>query len=425
MTSRFFYWCCLLVLWCAPALASPLAVVDGQQQLWLATPQGLQVFASGQYQATPHTTYGMANGLPADTITGLAHVPGQGVWVGTTQGLVLFANNAFVKKGFADGLFENAVTCLYTDPGHNLYVCTGQRTYVYTGSVFKPIKILEGQAVRGAVVAGKNLLFLTNAGQQLVPGHWQVAVTVAWWWFLLIDVLLLAAFVVWYRRQKGKSYGVTYAQQQQQMLLAQMNPHFIFNSLNSVQKFILENNKELAQDYLAQFAQLMRGILEQSRRSTITVGEELATLRRYLDLERTRFSDAFDYSITVSEPDLEKAELPIMLLQPFVENAVWHGRMNTQNQGAIAINITQQGQTLVCTVTDNGIGISQAQEAGKEGGQAQNGQKRRSRASQIVHERIALLNSRRRQKITLTIADRKEANPTQTGTEVTLQIPLS
>jgi sensor histidine kinase YesM len=142
-----------------------------------------------------------------------------------------------------------------------------------------------------------------------------------------------------------------------QLLRAQMNPHFIFNSLNSVKSFIIKNDPRAAGDYLSKFAHLMRMILSNSKRNTVSLTNELETLKVYITLEQMRFSESFDYSIDIDPAlDTEHIEVLPLLLQPFVENAIWHGLLHKESKGTIQIALKKIGDFVQITIDDDGIG---------------------------------------------------------------------
>lgn len=147
-------------------------------------------------------------------------------------------------------------------------------------------------------------------------------------------------------------------------LRAQMDPHFIFNSLNSIQHFITKNDGKLARQYLTKFADLIRRILNNSREETISLEEELDALKLYIDLERLRFDYSFTYQIEIDdEIDAEEEELPTMLIQPYVENAIIHGLKNrADNEGVLHIQIRPDDENLVIVVEDNGVGREKAKQ---------------------------------------------------------------
>lgn len=146
---------------------------------------------------------------------------------------------------------------------------------------------------------------------------------------------------------------------------AQMNPHFIFNCLNSIQLFIMQHREELAQEYLSDFSLLIRQTLEMSKINFVSLDEEIQYLQTYLRLEKMRFEDRMDYEIIVApQLDIHKAELPTMLLQPYVENAVKHGINHPLHKGLISLRFEEQAESLICSVEDNGIGIKRTKAIG-------------------------------------------------------------
>ncbi len=142
------------------------------------------------------------------------------------------------------------------------------------------------------------------------------------------------------------------------VLRSQMNPHFIFNSLNSIQKYIWENKQEDASEYLTKFARLMRTILENSGTKMVTLESELNALNLYVELEHRRSNNKFDYEIHTGDClDPSSILLPSLLLQPYVENAIWHGLLPKEDRGFLHIGIFPNGNELLkCVIEDNGVG---------------------------------------------------------------------
>src|SRR5258708_26049998 len=122
-------------------------------------------------------------------------------------------------------------------------------------------------------------------------------------------------------------------------LRSQMNPHFIFNCLNAINRFILKDESEAASDYLTKFSRLIRMVLNNSRHSLISLDDEIEVLRLYLDMERLRFKNSFDYSIIIMNNELPAGDIyiPPLLLQPFIENAIWHGLMHKEGGGHLSV----------------------------------------------------------------------------------------
>jgi len=202
-----------------------------------------------------------------------------------------------------------------------------------------------------------------------------------------------------------------------QALRAQMNPHFIFNSLNSIDLFILQNDKAQASKYLTKFSRLIRMILDSSANASVSLAQDVEALELYLELERLRCEQKFNFDIKC-DPDIDTdfIEVPPMLLQPFVENAIWHGLMNKEGEGHLWININQEDSTLVCTITDDGIGRKKAAELKNKSG------KHKSMGMKITENRIAMMQEMIHVDKPVEIRDLVDADGNAAGTEVVLKI---
>ncbi|HXB06289.1 MAG TPA: histidine kinase [Puia sp.] len=206
-----------------------------------------------------------------------------------------------------------------------------------------------------------------------------------------------------------------------QALRSQMNPHFIFNCLNAINRFILGHETEAASDYLTKFSRLMRMIMNHSRHSYITLAEEIETLQLYLEMERLRFKDAFDYRLDVEEDlDTEDLRIPPLLIQPFVENAVWHGLMHKEERGSLLIRIRADGDILTCVVRDNGVGRKRAGML-----KSKSAEKHKSMGLQITAERMALLTGPGESQPFFQIEDLYDETGAPIGTQVTLNIRIN
>ena len=145
-------------------------------------------------------------------------------------------------------------------------------------------------------------------------------------------------------------------------LRQQMNPHFIFNTLNSIQYYMYQHDKLATNNYLTKFSSLMRKVLENSQHTSIPLHDELDALNLYLELESIRFKDKFDYEINVDEEiDTLIYKVPTMLIQPYVENSICHGLMPGEGKGFIKIDLKLEKDYISCTIEDNGIGREAAQ----------------------------------------------------------------
>jgi tetratricopeptide (TPR) repeat protein len=203
-----------------------------------------------------------------------------------------------------------------------------------------------------------------------------------------------------------------------QALRAQMNPHFIFNCLSSINRFILKNEPDKASDYLTRFSRLIRLVLINSQKPLIVLEEEVEMLRLYLEMEQLRFKHAFDYSITYNN-DIEPANmmLPPLLLQPFCENAIWHGLMHKEGRGHLTVAFTTRNNILNCTITDNGVGRAKAGEL-----KSKSAEKIKSMGLRLTADRLALFNEDRSVQTFYNINDIIDDNGNIAGTRVTLEI---
>jgi len=203
-----------------------------------------------------------------------------------------------------------------------------------------------------------------------------------------------------------------------QALRAQMNPHFIFNCLSSINGFILKNESGPASDYLTKFSRLIRMVLANSKKPFITLEDELEMLRLYLEMERLRFQYSFDYSICFNnEIDCENIFIPPLLLQPFAENAIWHGLMQKEGHGHLEIELSLENKLLTCVITDNGIGRNKAALMKSKSAEHQ-----KSMGLQITTERLALLNQAMKAQTFFNIEDITDEKGTAAGTRVILKM---
>ena len=234
--------------------------------------------------------------------------------------------------------------------------------------------------------------------------------------YLLIAALLLAIGFIIYAsvaRNKLKRQNKKIALQS---LRREMNPHFIFNSLNSVNQFIAANNELEANRYLTNFSKLMRGVMENSSEDFISINDELDLLQNYLKLEQSRFQDKFDFEIIVDDQlKNSKLKIPGMLIQPFLENAIWHGLRYKTEKGFLKLNFEKMNGSMAVTIEDNGIGMKRSEEQKTVHQKQRNG-----RGMKNTLERISLLNDLYSRDIRCEVADR----PAGEGTVVKLQMKI-
>jgi hypothetical protein len=251
------------------------------------------------------------------------------------------------------------------------------------------------------------------------------------WWFVLL-IIGFTAFIVYavfkirlnnIKNKQHKEYErkVEMSKIELKALRSQMNPHFVFNSLNSIQHYIFNSKSDEAVKYLNKFAKLMRVILNNSDKPTVALEDDLEALKLYLELEQMRFEDKFEYKIEVDENvDLDYDIMPPMLLQPYVENAILHGLTPRKDKGLLTIRISTEEHFIVCTITDNGIGRKKAAEIKR----TMPGNKHKSLGMKITEERLRILNEISQSKHSVKIIDLTNADGSAAGTSVELYVPV-
>jgi LytS/YehU family sensor histidine kinase len=235
-----------------------------------------------------------------------------------------------------------------------------------------------------------------------------------------ITLIALLIFRLWRTTRKEK---VNIEKQKVAMelkaLRAQMNPHFIFNAINSIQHFILNNDSKAAHLHLSRFSQLIRKVLENSRFESIPLAEEIRMLELYLELESLRFSSKFHYKISVDNSiDSENVLISPLIIQPFVENAIWHGLMHLKDkQGEVLIGFEKVNGNLKCTISDNGIGRERSMELKK-------GAMHESMGLSIAKERLQIVNMLNKAKTSINLIDKTNTDGSPSGTIVELFMPV-
>jgi len=234
--------------------------------------------------------------------------------------------------------------------------------------------------------------------------------------YSLIGGLLLLLLSLFYMFRSNKQRKLANNLLALKSLRSQMNPHFIFNALNSVNSFIAKNDERAANRYLTDFSTLMRSVLENSEQDFIPLEKEIELLNLYLKLEHTRFEDKFDFEINIDNSvQLDEFQIPPMLLQPYVENAVWHGLRYKKEKGLLQININQtNSETLKISISDDGIGRKKSKEL-----KSKNQLKKKSKGMQNIRQRVAILNEMYQDKVDVSISD---LNQNETGTKVVLTL---
>jgi len=252
------------------------------------------------------------------------------------------------------------------------------------------------------------------------PLFWQT------WWFKILS-LLLGIGLLWYLYSvRVNELKRTSALKEQlgdikaKALKLQMNPHFLFNSLNAIDHYILKNEKVKASDYLSKFSKLMRQILDHSELNQISLAQELETLELYINIEQLRFQDTFTYDIDADEGiNLDHVMVPPLIFQPFVENAIWHGLMHLNEGGKLKIQVRQEGELIKCIIQDNGIGRQKAEEINTK-----SAMKKKSYGMSITEKRLSLNNDLNKVNSSVKVHDKMNEDGTSAGTSIEINIPM-
>ncbi len=296
-------------------------------------------------------------------------------------------------------------------------------SWVYTTStqclysVFKPGRFtFEVQAQNSNGIWGESAIL----NIAVPPPFWQ-----RFWFVLLFAIVISTIFYLIYsirmnelKRRNELINNINLYKQQS--LRQQMNPHFIFNTLNSIQYYILEKDTISSHKYLTKFARLMRFTLDNSMHSAIPLRDELEALKLYLELEALRLQGSFTYNIDYgTNESILETRIPTLMIQPFVENAIWHGIMlKPDKSGHVQITIREMDKQVLCTIEDNGVGREEARKIQEASNKAH-----RSRGFQITQQRIDLLSSMYGQKFNIQITDLYSADGKPQGTKVSISIP--
>ena len=229
-------------------------------------------------------------------------------------------------------------------------------------------------------------------------------VGLSYWWYKTLAE----------RRKRKERFQRQLAEYEIKALRAQMNPHFIFNSLNSIKLLIQNKQEEEAITYLSKFSKLIRKVLQLSERQDISLSEELEIAKLYLNMEKLRFEDSFNFEIHVDENvDPSFVSVPPMIFQPYLENAIWHGLLHLESEGQLCLRIEQRQNGWYCIIDDNGIGREKAQVLKSKSATAKKSMGLQLSANRLTQHK--LING---QNIQLDIIDKKDAGGRALGTRV-------
>ncbi len=254
----------------------------------------------------------------------------------------------------------------------------------------------------------------------IIPAFWQT------WWFKLL-VIGSIIWLVWSlfslrinEIKKTSSLKEQITKIEAKALKLQMNPHFLFNSLNAIDNYILKNERIIASEYLSKFSKLMRQILDYSEQNRITLTQELETLELYIKMEQLRFQNKFDFEIKIAnEVNTNAVKLPPLILQPFVENAIWHGLMHLEEGGVLKVDILKDGDVVKCTIDDNGIGRERAAMINTK-----SATKHKSYGMRITEQRLSLSQDLNKAGASMKVIDKLHENGESAGTAVEISFSI-
>lgn len=426
----------------------------GHSEMWVATNQGINriQFAKGK---ADYLAFTRIDGLPTNDVNAI-EIFRDTIWAGTRNGIIGFPTQSGLGSLPAPKIYLTNVAVNDSSVDKAEYSSLSYRQ----NSIQVEVKALSyhslGQIEYEYLLEGLHDKWHSSGNgklgfEALPPGDYELKVKArgyktVWspptsflrftikppfwltWWFLILVILCLVFLVLLLIRaiklkaDRKNEIALLLASSEQKALRAQMNPHFIFNCLNSIQMFIMDNDQDQAYEYLQKFGALIRMILEHSRKETITLEKELDTLRLYMELEALRFDQTLNYKIEI-DPGVDTigVRIPSMLIQPYVENAILHGLSPKLNDLQLSLSVKKVDAKLVCDIKDNGIGQKAA---------AENRKRRRPSHESIgqsaTRERLQILNAQRKDQGSLSVQVRNLENSegSSAGTWVQILIPL-
>jgi ligand-binding sensor domain-containing protein len=435
--------------------------IQNDSTVWVTTLHGLNrivcKYVAGRFEVWIKNFY-RNDGLPSNYINDI-YIYKDSIWLATNTGLAILnekdlpnytyspkiAVDAFKANGTQKEILQESIIDL-DRKSNNIVIEFNCRTFKNAGSVFYKYKLVglnsnwvetrNNQVDFTGLAPGKytfevyaysiNENWKTNVEQlqfSIKPAFWETL------WFTILAaalIIFIALLIIFkqFRKVKNKftlqqkviNYEKELLELEQQALRLQMNPHFIFNALNSIQHAILTGKQNDAYNSLELFSSLIRGILENSKYKFISLEDEIEILKIYIEIEAKRFSSDFTYEVKIDpEIDTRSIKIPPMLIQPFVENSIWHGLMpKTEGEKKLILSFTGNGNSVVCKVEDNGIGRSKAADA-------KNKKHATSLGTALTFNRVANINNlEKKEKYSIEIYDKANDG----GTIVTITIQL-
>lgn len=444
-------------------LVYAIGITRDNNYLWVGTNQGVNRIDVKKLQANviDILKYGKADGFTGveSNTHGIYEDADSSIWFGTVNGLIKYTPKEFIKN---DNLSRTSITTIklaYADTllanGSVLPYSFNNISFYFDGiCLTDPEKVLYSYKLEGYDKEWSPQTEINNTKYDNLPpgkytfkvkscnneGIWNIepetfSFTIKTpfyktWWFLLICVFSVSAMVIVVFRLRVRQikqkqqiefeHLVEVSKAELTALRAQMNPHFVFNALNSIQHYILNSKGDEAVKYLSKFAKLIRIILNNSEKPITTINEDIEAIKLYLELEKMRFENKFDYSIHIdSSIDGDYDEIPPMLIQPYLENAILHGINPKEGIGHITINIKVVNQFIKISIKDDGIG----REKSKAVQSLQPAARHKSLGMQITKDRVRILNTIHQSNLNVNIIDLYNDKKEAIGTQVDIFIP--
>ena len=444
-------------------LVYAISITKDNNYLWAGTNQGINKIdiKKLQYDVMDITKYGRTDGFTGveSNSHGIYEDADSSIWFGTVNGLIKYTPKEFIEN---DNLSKTSITNIkigYSDTllanGSVLPFSLNNISFYFDGiSLTAPEKVLYTYKLENYdkdwspytdvnyikydnLPPGKYTFKVKSCNNE---GIWNIEpVTFSFtikspyyktWWFILFCIIGVSGIVIIIFRLRLRQlrkkqeaefeHLVEVSKAELTALRAQMNPHFVFNALNSIQHYILNSKGEEAVKYLSKFAKLIRIILSNSEKPIVTINEDIEAIKLYLELEKMRFENKFDYSINIdSSIDGDYDEIPPMLIQPYLENAILHGINPKVNNGHIEISIKVVNQFIKISIRDDGIG----REKSKAVQSLQPAARHKSLGMKITKDRVRILNTIHQSNLNVNIIDLYNDKNEAIGTQVDVFIP--
>jgi len=436
-------------------------VLKNDSQLWVATNKGVNILDCSTIDSIKVSAlFNSSKSLLSPNVKQILFKNDSLVYIGTDQGLNALhlskrqndlKANIYIEKIHVNGnavenrsIFEfeeNTIEISYISLQYNHFGNVNYR-YKLEGLSDQWVHSKERKATFLNLNPGKYSFYLQAQNES---GSWddldnpfsfeiEKPFWASWWFIIAVafGIMLFIGVVLYYyidnlRKERSflkqeKLMSDKLNEIQQKALNSQLNPHFVFNSLNSIQNFILTKRTELSSDYLSMFSKLMRYVFENSKALYVSLADELKALELYLKLERVRHNDKFDFEFSIKEIDLNKVNIPSLLIQPTVENAIWHGLLSAVREDKkLEIRIFIQKENLIIEVEDNGVGRNHKKGFEK----VKVIKKQKSSGIELTQHRLKLLRESTGLETDFQIIDLFDENNTACGTLVRIQIPKS